>query len=394
MLRRLQYTSTSKRDLRIDFLRGLAMTCVIVNHSKLPSVLSWVTYERFWVVTAAEVFVALSGIVLGGVYGRRLVRDGWRAVAQGLGRRALLLYGAFIGVTLSVLALSHAGIDVRPIVIANDHGGDARAWLLASQPLTLDGLRDILLMRWGPWVFQIVGLYVWLVAAAAPCLLVLHFAGWRPLLAASWIVYLWYRGAPHPLTAAGFETTFPLLAWQLVFVHGIAIGYHRDKLAAFVAERRAMVPVLVGAAAVFALFALSNPWAEGPSWLHAAIVSPDRFTQLYFSFFSLTDLGVGRLLNLAVALPAGYAFLTWGWMLARPVRAIFVSLGQQSLGAFILHVYGVLALAHLPIDPDNLALNTVAQVLLIVAIAALLSGAPQRHIRRLFAAPAPQPMAA
>src|SRR5215470_5760663 len=95
---------SSTRDLRIDWLRGLAMTCVIINHSKLSSLLSWFTYERFWVVTAAEVFVVLSGVVLGMVYGRRLKRDGWRPVVQGLGRRAALLYVTFVGVTVSVIA--------------------------------------------------------------------------------------------------------------------------------------------------------------------------------------------------------------------------------------------------------------------------------------------------
>src|SRR6266508_268749 len=99
-----------KRDVRIDWLRGLAMTCVIINHSKLSSLLSWFSYERFWVVTAAEVFVVLSGVVLGMVYGRRLARDGWRAVVRGLGSRALLLYSTFVGVTVSVLALAAMGI--------------------------------------------------------------------------------------------------------------------------------------------------------------------------------------------------------------------------------------------------------------------------------------------
>src|SRR5205814_9808936 len=37
--------SSASRDLRIDWLRGLAMTCVIVNHSKLHSVLSWFSYR-------------------------------------------------------------------------------------------------------------------------------------------------------------------------------------------------------------------------------------------------------------------------------------------------------------------------------------------------------------
>src|SRR5256885_11875305 len=101
------------RDLRIDWLRGLAMTCVIVNHSRTSSLLSWFSYERFWVVTAAEVFVVLSGVVLGMVYGRRLLRDGWLAVARGLGRRAALLYVTYVGVTLSVVALAMLGVDVR-----------------------------------------------------------------------------------------------------------------------------------------------------------------------------------------------------------------------------------------------------------------------------------------
>src|SRR5215212_10510490 len=103
-------TSIGHRDLRIDWMRGLAMTCVIINHSKLSSLLSWFSYERLWIVTAAEVFVVLSGVVLGMVYGRRLARDGWRAVVDGLGRRALLLYSVFVGVTVSVLALAALGI--------------------------------------------------------------------------------------------------------------------------------------------------------------------------------------------------------------------------------------------------------------------------------------------
>jgi hypothetical protein len=52
-----KYVIGGRRDLRIDWLRGLAMNCVIINHSRISSLLSWFSYERFWVVTAAEVFV-------------------------------------------------------------------------------------------------------------------------------------------------------------------------------------------------------------------------------------------------------------------------------------------------------------------------------------------------
>src|SRR6185369_3905826 len=135
-----------KRDVRIDWLRGLAMTCVIINHSRLSSLLSWFSYERFWVVTAAEVFVVLSGVVIGMVYGRRLARDGWQAVVRGLGRRALFLYSMFVGVTVSILALAAAGIDVSSL--ASSH---TPAWFVAPQTMTWTAWRDVLLIRTGPW---------------------------------------------------------------------------------------------------------------------------------------------------------------------------------------------------------------------------------------------------
>src|SRR5215471_14394933 len=330
----------SARDLRIDWLRGLAMTCVIINHSKLSSLLSWFSYERFWVVTAAEVFVVLSGVVLGMVYGRRLVRDGWRAVVRGLGRRAALLYATYVGVTISVITLSILGLDVS-FLTASD--GRTPEWFLTPQSMTVDAWRDVLLMRTGPWAFEIIGMYVWLVAAAVPCLLILHRIGWQPLIAASWAVYVWYRVQPHSLTAAGFEAAFPLLAWQLLFIHGITIGYHRAAISAFAARVPGIVPRAAVALAVgFALFAFCNPWADGPSWLHWKLVSPERFAYFYEHYFALSDLRIGRLLNLAIGLPVAYALLTRFWNLLRPLEAVFVTLGQRSLGAFVLHVYGLL----------------------------------------------------
>jgi hypothetical protein len=359
------------RDVRIDWLRGLAMSCVFVDHSKRSSVLSWFSYERFWLVTAAEVFVVLSGVVLGMVYGPRLVRDGWLAVLRRLGRRALLRYASFIAVTISILAISLAGIDVSSMTTW-DPG--AVAWFLDPRTMSAADWRDLALLRYGPWAFEIVGLYVWLVLAAGPCLIALRAAGWRVVLAVSWIVYLGYRIAPHQLTAAEFETVFPLLAWQLLFVHGITIGYHRDAIAAFFARSSKAFPVMVGAGAVaFMVFALSNPAVSGPAWLRWGLVSPQHFVSMYERYFSLSDLGMGRVLNLAVALPVGYALLTRGWAVASRFQGLFVTLGQGSLGAFVLHVYGLLLLAHLP-HTDEVWINTLVQLLLIVAIASLLSG--------------------
>jgi hypothetical protein len=392
MVSRGQSPPKGSRDLRIDWLRGLAMTCVIVNHSRMSSLLSWFSYERFWVVTAAEVFVVLSGVVLGMVYGRKLARDGWLVVLRGLGRRALILYVSVVAVTLSVLVISLAGIDVNSFTTSDAR---AAAWFLDPRSMSAAAWRDVALMRYAPWAFEIVGLYVWLVVAAAPCLVALHFGGWRPLLAVSWTLYFWYQISPHSVTTSEFESAFPILAWQLLFVHGLAIGYHRERLSAFVARCPRLVPMAAaGATAAFVVFALCNPWADGPSWLHLGVVSPERFTYLYGHYFTRAELGIGRLLNLAVALPVGYAMLTWCWTIARPFGVIFVTLGQRSLGAFVLHVYGILLLARLPIA-DGLWTNTLVQVILIVAIAALLNGVQRLRVSRRTTTVAPaRPLAA
>ena len=363
-----------KRDLRIDWLRGLAMTCVIIDHSRLWSLLSWFTYERFWIVTAAEVFVVLSGVVLGKVYGDKLIRHGWPVVLRGLGRRSLTLYVAFLAVTVSLLVASAGGVDVVSLTGSLD-------------VLTMNAAdwRDLALMRFGPWPFQIVGLYVWLVAAAAPCLLVLRRFGWRALLGMSWALYLWYRISPHALTTAEFETSFPILAWQLLFVHGIVVGSRRQQIRAFVERLPTGIPIAVAGAAVgFVVLAMCNPWADGPGFLHWNVVSPERFTDLYFTYFPLTELGIGRILNLAVGLPVAYGLLTWCWRLARPFGTVFVTLGQQSLAAFVMQVYAVLLVEQLPLfQVNNFWINTLAQVVLVVGMVALLKGA--RRVRTLIA---------
>src|SRR5207248_1160868 len=143
--------SSGGRDIRIDWLRGLAMSCVIINHSKLSSLLSWFSYERVWVVTAAEVFLVLSGIVLGSVYRRRLDRGGWGTVVRALSRRAVFLYAAFTGVTVSILALAMIGVDVRALAPSDK----AAVWFVAPQSMDASAWRDVLLMRVGPWPFEI-----------------------------------------------------------------------------------------------------------------------------------------------------------------------------------------------------------------------------------------------
>ena len=62
------------RDLIIDSIRGLAVLSFIVNHIEVFSAYSLVFWERVGVVTGAEGFVLLSGVVVGTTY-KRLVME-------------------------------------------------------------------------------------------------------------------------------------------------------------------------------------------------------------------------------------------------------------------------------------------------------------------------------
>jgi hypothetical protein len=309
--------------------------------------------------------------VLGTVYGARLIRYGPLSITRRLLRRALVLYLAFIAVTFSILGLAAAGVDVSAVTTWDPI---AINWFLDPSSMTAHDWRDLLMLRYGSWAFEIVALYVWLVIVAVPCLWALSVVGWRPLVALSWGVYLWYRLVPRGITGAEFESTFPILAWQLLFVHGIVIGYCREQIGAMVARCPKPVPIGVAAACVaFMGFALSNPTVDGPSWLHWRLVSPETFSRVYENYFALSDLGIGRILNLAVALPTGYALLASRFvrLLIRPLQPLFVTIGRASLGAFVLHVYGLLLVARLP-ENGEFWINTLVQVLLVLGIAGVL----------------------
>src|SRR5919199_2794492 len=85
------------RDLRIDFLRGLCVIGMIVDHVAGPSWLYAITGGNHFYTSAAEGFVFVSGLVAGRAYTRFIDRQG---LAYGLSRllnRAGQLYLLALG---------------------------------------------------------------------------------------------------------------------------------------------------------------------------------------------------------------------------------------------------------------------------------------------------------
>ena len=97
----------SRRDLRLDLLRGFCIFAMVVDHFGGDSWLYAITGGNRFYVSAAEGFIFISGFVMGQAYRNKRDRSGLTAAMTDALRRARTLYIATVALTLifSVLYL-------------------------------------------------------------------------------------------------------------------------------------------------------------------------------------------------------------------------------------------------------------------------------------------------
>ncbi|MFT2753369.1 OpgC domain-containing protein [Clavibacter sp. Sh2088] len=381
---RLAYDEPGRRDLRIDMMRGVAIVFVVVNHVGLVSAFQTITQEGVGVVSGAELFVLLSGVVLGLVHRPAMEAGGIREVAGRTTRRAVKLYVTALVVVVVVLLLSRIpGVDGTVVTTFTDEGtGAAGAGAagtvydlyagsdrLLTYPASVPALFDLLLLKVGPWQFNIMGLYVVLLAVSPLVLLLLVRRLWPVALGISVALHVVGALAPARLLPSQFEDSFPLLSWQLLFVVGMVVGYHRRSIVAWWSSRagRVALPVCVLLAVLLALFAWSNPYLADPLDVRLALLPDATYQQVYDAWFQRTRIEPGRLLDVLLVVVVGYAALTAFW---RPIhRALgwfLVPLGQATLYVFVMHVLLALVVANVPgLASGGVVVGTLAYVVIL-----------------------------
>jgi hypothetical protein len=300
------------RDLRIDFFRGFALWCMLIDHM-IKSWLRAITLKEYGFCDGAELFVLLSGISAGIVYHRVMVRDGLGAAWLKIARRIVAIYRAHL--ILFVLFIAEVGILV--------------AWLNPPaflQFLTLDefsahpfrSVVNAVLLGSEPKFFEILPLYIVLLSLLVATLPLLRWP--RLLLAGSVSLYLAARVFSVSLGSWTDAWFFNPLAWQVIFMVGVTSPY---------------------------ILRSRNYW-RGWDWLAAL-----------FSLFSLVEshakhlnghVPAALLIHFEVGKPAvhpfrllaivSFAWLAWryipataNWLRSRWAGPL-VLLGQHSLGVF------------------------------------------------------------
>ncbi|NRQ50556.1 OpgC domain-containing protein [Aeromicrobium stalagmiti] len=350
------------RDRRLDFLRGWTIVAVVVTHIEVAGPYSYVTLNAIGAITGAEMFVLLSGVVLGMVYPIGVKRLGEWGAAVGALRRARKQYvTALAVVTLVWLIGLLPGVSARVVTTFTDRGTGADGTTSAGQVYDLYGnfprlfdypppwyaVQQFLLLEMGPWVFNIMGLFVVLSLLVPALMWLIRRRMWWIVLGVSWVLYLVEAQTHwHPLPSQ-FEVVFPLLSWQIAFTHGLVIGYYRRQITAALVTRRgiALVSVLVaGYAGTLALL-----WAGQHLGFTVPFTDQGTYDWLYPHLYQRTNLQAGRLLDLVLVLVTAYALLTACWLpLNRVFGWFYVPLGTASLYVFIVHVFFVLAVGNVP----------------------------------------------
>ena len=314
-----------RRDLRVDFFRGLALITIFVDHVPYNR---WaaITQQNFGFSDAAELFVAMAGFSAVLAYGRyfdnALSIEGMGKIAYRIGTIYVYHIGTLLIVAAILLVNLRATGDVTLIemmrfqpLLSGDVTAAVGAATLVNQPT----------------FFDILPLYVVLLAIFPLLYTVLKKS--IPFgLALSAIPWVLAQCTPLNLpTTTGEGWFFNPFAWQFLLALGMA--------AALKSQRKELRPSVVLIALALLVLVVSlilrAPWVRWPLYLGAAPIDLAPYGGLMMK----TTLGPLPLLHF---LAFGYLLLVLirpraEWLKTRVARTIGDA-GRNSLEVFCLGV--------------------------------------------------------
>lgn len=211
------------RLIALDMLRGYALVCIMLDHMPVSG-LRGLTLANFSIFDAAELFVLLSGFLVGLVWQSVERRDGMRKAQWRFARRAFEVWRALVvgGVVMALLSAGLLAVGMKHTAIWNQYA----VWIIEN-PL---GYLGVLATMWlQPNLLDVLAVYVVLIASAP--LLVPVLKRFPLIFAIGSLILWWFAPVLNPLLPNHNKNglLFNPFGWQMLFFTGVAMGLFRQK---------------------------------------------------------------------------------------------------------------------------------------------------------------------
>ncbi|MFZ2545287.1 MAG: OpgC domain-containing protein [Candidatus Saccharimonadales bacterium] len=345
------------RILALDLLRGTFLIEIIVAHiAWSPSLFTFISGGNQLPASAAEGFFTISGLLVGYLYGPKIIKDTKKTVRK-IWKRAFLLY--FLATFFTFFYSAWAVLEPNSAVYQTLYAREPWRFLLDTFTMRYAFGWAEFLNRYAMFML-FAPLAVWLVAKGRAWIVAV----------ASFAVWFFLRDV---------ERFLPFSPWQLVFMFGIILGYYlphiEDWFGNLTRKMQRTIFVSVCGVAVVSYTLSVLLFALAP-----LVMAPDSHVmQLHnqlLPYFDKTHLAPARVAVGVVWFAALYLlFRRFEKNISRGTRGVLEVFGKQSLFVYGLHAFilFVIDLYFRPPLPTMIIWNTVVTfvVLTIIYVAAL-----------------------
>ena len=326
--------ATSRRDLRVDLLRGFCIFAMVVDHFGGDSWLYAITGGNRFYVSAAEGFIFISGFVMGQAYRAKRDRSGLPAAMREALKRARTLYVATVALTLIFSAL-FLYTDIA-LWTGRDFGLGIDTW----QEITVAALT----LHYTYHGTDILAMYTLLLLFAPLVLLMLSIGEWYMVLVPSWLLWLVYQIYPEEAAIPWYirhGENFPLAAWQVLFVTGYVLGFYRGALTSWLQRFRRLRVAAVALGVAITLALISLAWGAENGFFD---LDPNVLNESFFK----VPLRPWRLVAFVSIAIVAYTSATYLWVpIRRALGWLMLPLGQAALYSYIVHFFLILLVYNL-----------------------------------------------
>jgi hypothetical protein len=377
----VQQQGKRSRILTLDLLRGYFLFVILIDHMGFfPSLFEVFTGRGEMWASAAEGFFMISGMLVGYVYGPRMVRNALAATKK-IWKRAFLLYALTVILTFVFVWWGNMSdiMHVKEGLWTQPNIGE-----LIAKSLTLQyyyGWADFLpyyaiFMAWAP-----LALYATVKGKA-------------------WVV-LTISGLCWLLRGSSFE-----MSWQILFMGSMVVGWY---LPTIEAKIRALSPVVKQRLKVglyvtsFALLLASvltirvgewmvheySGFAALPSILQSTLLWLDGAREVMTPLIVKWTLEPVRIITAVIWFSTLYMWVrTHESWLNTKTRGFYKTLGERSLVVYVIHAFTIFGLLLILPDSYGVVLDTLLNAAVIAFVYVAVRGymLATKHTKRKVAA--------